>query len=155
MTNVPLTTDQWNYIKDIKDSIRNNALNVSYVTVRNITRGSTVSGFIADIWDDNYSAPTILDSVVSGEFFDTVGKNYQYSDGGRFKEADAQFLTHYTNRDKFIDCEEVWKNVLYNNLVPQYVSGTNDFISGECYQIIGIKDLPYVFETNIYMKLRK
>jgi len=155
MSQLPLSATQWNYIKGIKDDIRNYSLNTSYVVLRTKTRGGLVSGFNADIWDTNYASDSIVDEVISGEFFDTAGKNYQYVEGGRFQGTDAQFLTLFNYKNSFQNCNEVWKNVTFSGgLIPVYVSGTNNFVSGDAYQVLGIRELPYSYELNLYLKLK-
>jgi hypothetical protein len=153
----PLSEDQWKYVKKIKDEIRDNKLNCSSVVIRTVSQGAMISGFDPSIWEDNYNADTFADTLISGEFFDVVGKNLKYVEGGKFELADAQFLTHYNHKTKFENTQEVWHGHTYisGTYLPEYISGTNLFVSGNVYEIMGIKVLPYEYEINLYMKLKK
>lgn len=153
-----LNTEQWTDLTGLKDEIRNSTLQSKNVVLRNISKGSLVSGLISDIWGDNYSSNTIIDVLVSGQWFDIVGQNKNYVPGGVFENADAQFLTHNTHRNKFLIANEVWYKVEMSHsgtYVPVYTSGTNDFTVGEAYSIMGVKRLPGDYEVSVFLKLKK
>ena len=153
-----LNSEQWTYLTDIKDDLRDSTLQNKNIVLRNLSKGSLVSGFSPDIWGDNYSNNTISDVLVSGQWFDTLGQNRQFVPGGIFDNADAQFLTHCTHRSKFLTANEVWYKVELNHsgtYVPVYTSGTNDFTTGESYSILGVKRLPGEYEVSIYLKIKK
>lgn len=156
MTFSPLTSDQWGYLKEAKNEIRNNSLYNADVAVRIISKGSLVSGFDPNIWQDNYVANTIIDTVISGQFWELMGQNYEYVQGGVLKEADSQFLTHASHRTLLFTATEVWSNILFVSglYLPAYVSGTNNLVSGDCYDVIGVKRLPLDYEVNCYLKVK-